>query len=67
MRKLIDKQRELMEKSIKLQKITFFAKNADEAEKLRKEQDDAYKKWLFYKKFNSEVSKLENADRESGD
>lgn len=45
-------QRDLKEKSIALRKKALHTDDYNEGIKLRKEQDETYKKWMFFKKLN---------------
>lgn len=57
-KKTLEFQRDLLKKSITLRTKAMYSDDYEEILKLRKEQDETYKKWLFFKKLNS-VSKKE--------
>ena len=51
------KQMELNRKSQKLRVLKFDTNNMEQAEKINKEQDKAYKMFLFYKEINEAMSR----------
>lgn len=55
--KLTDKVREENIKSNKLRKLASQVNNMEKAKELRKQQDEAYKKFLFFKNLNNVKNK----------
>lgn len=56
-REIRDKERELFKKSMKMRSLDLSGTNWKQAQEIRKEQDEMWKKHLFYKKFLEATSK----------
>ena len=58
--KPLQKMNELRIKSSNLRRVAFDIKDLKKAEEMRKEQDDCYKRFLFYRNLSRSLSEINN-------
>lgn len=64
MNKLYEYQKEQLKKSSRLRELAYDDRlKYDKQEELRKEQDEAYKKYNFIKDFRKAINKIEKSDK----
>lgn len=56
-REIRDKERKLFKQSMKMRNLDLSKTNWEQAQEIRKEQDEVWKKHLFYKKFLEATNK----------
>ena len=64
MNKLYEYQKEQLKKSARLRELAYDDRlKFDKQEEIRKEQDEAYKKYNFIKDFRKAINKIEKSDK----
>ena len=60
---LFKRQEELYKEQYDLSQVAFAGGNYEQARAIKKKQDEAYKKYMFYKNFNKARKEAENDNK----